>query len=98
MNLNKNKVELAMAKACMNAYDLCRNAEMTYQTYQRVVSKEGNCKPATIGNIAKALNVQVEHLIKNQERMVIVDGNEIWTKDKKEYVGKIREGKGERNE
>lgn len=63
MNLNKNKVELAMAKACMNPYDLCRNAKMNYQTYQRVISKEGNCKPATIGKIAKALNARVEDLI-----------------------------------
>lgn len=64
MNLSKSKVELAMANACMNPYDLCKSTKITYQTYQRVVSKERNCKPATIGKIAKALNVRVEDLIK----------------------------------
>ncbi len=27
------------------------------------------------------------------DRELFVEGNEIWTKDKHEYVGKIREGK-----
>jgi DNA-binding Xre family transcriptional regulator len=63
MILNKQKVEIAMANECMNPYDLCKKAEMTYQTYQRIVSKQGNCKPATIGKIAKALNVKVEDLV-----------------------------------
>lgn len=68
MKLSKGRVELAMAKACMNPYDLCERAEMPYQTYQRVISKEGNCKPATIGKIAKALNVDVLEIIKEGEQ------------------------------
>lgn len=67
MKLDKNKVQMAMAKECMNPYDLCRNAPITYQTYQRVVLKEQTCKPATIGKIAKALNVQVEDLIEGSQ-------------------------------
>lgn len=68
MNLNKSKVELAMANACMNPYDLCKGAKITYQTYQRIVSKESTCKPATIGKIAKALKVRVEELIVFDEK------------------------------
>ncbi len=67
MRLDKSKVQIAMARECMNPYDLCRTASITYQTYQRVVSKGQTCKPATIGKIAKALNVKVEDLIEGSE-------------------------------
>ena len=66
MNVNKQKLEVAMANACMNPYDLCKLVEIQYQTYRRV-SKGGNCKPATVGKIAKALNVKVENLVESEE-------------------------------
>ena len=62
MIANKRKLEIAMANACMNPYDLCKVAEIRYQTYQRITSGK-DAKPATIGKIAKALNVSVENLI-----------------------------------
>lgn len=62
MITNKRKLEIAMANACMNPYDLCKVAEIRYQTYQRITSGK-DAKPATIGKIAKALNVPVENLI-----------------------------------
>ena len=64
MIANKRKLEIAMANACMNPYDLCKVAEIHYQTYQRITSGK-DAKPATVGKIAKALNVPVENLIKN---------------------------------
>ena len=64
MIANKRKLEIAMANACMNPYDLCKVAEIRYQTYQRITS-EKDAKPATIGKIAKALNVSVENLIED---------------------------------
>lgn len=62
MILNKKKLEVAMATACMNPYDLCEAAKVNYQTYQRVTSGK-DAKTATIGKIAKALGVPVESLI-----------------------------------
>lgn len=53
-----------MANACMNPYDLCKVAEIRYQTYQRITSGK-DAKPATVGKIAKALNVPVENLIED---------------------------------
>ena len=38
MIANKRKLEIAMANACMNPYDLCKVAEIRYQTYQRITS------------------------------------------------------------
>lgn len=64
MIANKRKLEIAMANACMNPYDLCKVAEIRYQTYQRITSGK-DAKPATIGKIAKALNVSVENLIED---------------------------------
>lgn len=65
MNVSKQKLELAMANACMNPYELCKLVDMQYQTYRRV-SNGGNCKPATVGKIAKALNIKVENLIESE--------------------------------
>lgn len=64
MIANKRKLEIAMANACMNPYDLCKVAEIRYQTYQRITSGK-DAKPATVGKIAKALNVPVEKLIED---------------------------------
>ena len=64
MIANKRKLEIAMANACMNPYDLCKVAEIRYQTYQRITSGK-DAKPATVGKIAKALNVLVENLIED---------------------------------
>lgn len=64
MIANKRKLKIAMANACMNPYDLCKVAEIRYQTYQRITSGK-DAKPATIGKIAKALNVSVENLIED---------------------------------
>lgn len=46
----------------MNPYDLCKEVNIQYQTYRRI-SAGHNCKPATAGKIAKALNVPVEQLV-----------------------------------
>ena len=62
MIVNKQKLELAMSNAFMNPYDLCKLVKIQYQTYRRI-SNGGNCKPATVGKIAKALDVKVENLI-----------------------------------
>lgn len=64
MIANKRKLEIAMANACMNPYDLCKVAEIRYQTYQRITSGK-DAKPATVGKIAKTLNVPVENLIED---------------------------------
>lgn len=62
MKASKKKLELAMATACVNPYDLCRAVEIQYQTYQRITNGK-NAKPATIGKIARFLNVPVEQIL-----------------------------------
>lgn len=62
MKVNKKKLELAMATACVNPYDLCKMASIQYQTYKRI-SAGREAKPATVGKVAKALNVPVEQIL-----------------------------------
>lgn len=64
MVVSKKKLEVAMATACLNPFDLCKAAEIRYQTYQRITSGK-DAKPATIGKIAKALKTPVEQLIED---------------------------------
>ena len=64
MKANKKKLEIAMATACVNPYDLCRAVEIQYATYQRSTNGK-NAKPATIGKIAQFLKVPVEQIIED---------------------------------
>ena len=62
MIINNSKLQIALATACMNPYDLCKEINIQYQTYRRI-SNGHNCKPATVGKIAKALGVDVTEII-----------------------------------
>lgn len=62
LRVSKEKVQLAMAEKCMNPYDLCSKANISYASYRRIISK-GGCKIATIGRIAKALEVPVTSIL-----------------------------------
>ena len=60
--VSAKKVQLIMAERCMNPYDVCSKAEISYPSYQRII-KTGNCKLSTRGKSAKALNVAVTEII-----------------------------------
>lgn len=62
--VSAEKVQLKMAERCMNPYDVCSKAEISYPAYQRII-KTGNCKLSTVGKIAKALDVPVIDIIEN---------------------------------
>ena len=55
-----------MAELCMNPYDLCIKASISYYAYQRIL-KTGSCKLATLGKIAKALNSNITEIVKEIE-------------------------------
>lgn len=62
--VSAEKVQLKMAEHCMNPYDVCSKADISYPSYQRII-KTGNCKLSTLGKIARALNVSVIDIIEN---------------------------------
>lgn len=61
MKLNRNKYELARAKACMSFNDLIKSG-ISKGTLCRVI-RGADARPETIGKIAKALNVEPEEII-----------------------------------
>lgn len=63
MNADTNKLRLAMARACMNSQDLAKAAQMPSQTVNGVL-RGRRVRPATLGRIAKALNVDVAEIVK----------------------------------
>ena len=62
MKTNRKKLEIAMARACMNTEDLQKAAEMPRPSLNNVISGK-SARPATIGRIARALGVDVTDII-----------------------------------
>lgn len=66
MKVDRKKLELAMARACMNSADLPTAAGLPRPTVQNVIVGKG-VRPATLGRIAKALGVDPEELIQKED-------------------------------
>lgn len=58
MKINSTKLDVAMANACITTNELSNKANLNYSTLTRIKSGS-HANPATIGKIAKALNVKV---------------------------------------
>ena len=67
MSINKEKFEICLASACMNPMDLCKKADISYQTYRRIINLKKDCKTETVGKISKALNCDVTEIIETEE-------------------------------
>lgn len=62
MKANREKLALAMARACMNTENLAREAEMPRPTVNNVITGR-NVRPGTLGRIARALGVDVTEIM-----------------------------------
>ena len=62
MKVNRKKLEIAMANACMNTEDIEKATGMPRSTINRVITRQGS-RPGTIGKIAKILGVNVIEII-----------------------------------
>lgn len=63
MIADKNKLTLAMARACLNPQSLAKVAEMPPQTVNGVL-RGRSVRPATLGKVARALGVDPADIIK----------------------------------
>lgn len=63
MKINFQKLQIAMANACMNKSDLADSAGISRISISKYFSGKRHPSPKTIGKIAKALNVAVTDLI-----------------------------------
>lgn len=66
MKADQKKLELAMARACMSTGDLVRMSAMPRPTVNKVIMGR-NVRPATIGRIARALDVDVTDIMEVEE-------------------------------
>lgn len=65
MKTDKRKLELAMARACLEPNDLAKRAAMPRPTLNKVLSGL-RVRPATLGKVAKALGVDVSEIIESE--------------------------------
>lgn len=66
MKLNRNKLLLAMANACITDNELCEKSSVSKPAFAKIKANRQNPKPVTIGKLARALNVSVEELIESE--------------------------------
>lgn len=67
MKANKKKVDIAMARACISLNELQEKAGMPLPTIKGVIYGK-NVKPVTLGKVAKALGVEVEEILEEEEK------------------------------
>ena len=65
MNIDKKKLQLAMANACMNNRDLALSAKISRISISAYFTGKRKASGKTIGKIARALNVNVTDIIEN---------------------------------
>lgn len=62
MKANRQKLELAMARACLLPGELAERAKMPRPTLNSVINGR-SVRPATLGKVARALGVDVKELL-----------------------------------
>lgn len=62
MKADRKKLELAMARACMNSADLPAAAGLPRPTVQNLIVGK-SVRPATLGKVARALGVDPEYIL-----------------------------------
>ena len=66
MKVNRKKLELAMARACINSKALAEAAKLHRQTLNNMINGRG-VSPASLGKVAKALGVDVTEILAEEE-------------------------------
>lgn len=67
MKADKKKVDLAMARACVDVRGVSELANMPPNTIQRML-RGNSVRPATIGKVARALGVDPAEIVKEDEQ------------------------------
>jgi len=65
MKVDRKKLELAMARACMNTRDLQIASELQRPTLNGVLAGR-DVRPGTIGRVAAALKIDVTEILANE--------------------------------
>lgn len=65
MKIDREKLELAMARACLNSKDLATKAGIPRPTLNNAIVGK-NVRPGTLGRIAIALSVDVTEILADE--------------------------------
>ena len=63
MNINRTSLQIAMAEAGMTITCLSKKAKVSRVTIGKLINGNAKTKPAIVGMLARALDVDVESLI-----------------------------------
>lgn len=66
MKLSSEKLFIAMAENEMNIEELSKQTGLSRKTISRQLNGNTTTRPDIIGNISKALNIQVEDLLEDE--------------------------------
>lgn len=66
MNLDKNKLSIAMTRMCVNFSMLSKTSGISRATLS-AINNGKSCNAITASKLAKALNVDITELLSNQE-------------------------------
>lgn len=66
MKIDTHKLSVEMARNCFSTEQLSKDAGVSRVTLQRLKSGRQVARPQTIGKLAKALEVKVEDLLKEE--------------------------------
>ena len=66
MKVNRQKLYLAMARACMDSADLPEAAQLPKPTVYNVITGR-SVRPGTLGKIAKALGVDPAEIVEMED-------------------------------
>lgn len=67
MTIDNDKLAFAMAKEGMLLKDICKKAQIGEVAFRAIRQGKSQPRPATIGRIANALNVNITDIIKEGE-------------------------------
>lgn len=66
MKLDKNRLSLELARACLTITELCAKAGVPYPSLAPVLAGKYDPKPKTVGKLARALGVDVTELLEQE--------------------------------
>lgn len=66
MKADRERLKLAMARACMDSKELAKAAQLPRPTLNNAIVGKG-IRPSTLGRIAKALNIDPADIIEKGE-------------------------------
>lgn len=76
MKINLNRLKIAMAKNCLTAVELSKKSSVSRGTLTNIMNNKTETSLATIGKLAKALEVDVTEIIVDEAAATAKENNQ----------------------